>query len=318
MLRNFIIWLSRAKWAQRIVTRSGIGRRISRRFVAGETQAEALQAVRTLNEHGIFASLDYLGENTTNPAEASEAAGIILDLLEAVDSSGVKSGVSIKLSQIGMALDRDLCCQHLTRILEMARQHGLFVRLDMEESDYTGLTLDIYCQMRQAGFDNLGVVIQAYLFRSRADLEMLQPLQARVRLCKGAYKEPPNLAFPSKADTDANYDALAAFLLDQAAETSLQGTPDGRFPPLAAFATHDPERISNVKRRLAERPLPAGTVEFQMLYGIRRDLQTALAAEGYPVRVYVPFGTHWYPYMMRRLAERPANLWFFVSNFFRW
>ncbi len=317
MLRAIIIWLSRAKWAQRIITNWGLARRVSSRFVAGETLAEAVDAVRQLNQNGIFASLDILGESTTNAQEAGQAASQIQEIIKAIQAANIQANISLKLSQIGMALDADLCRRYIEEVLEAARQADIFVRLDMEESTYTNLTLEIYRDMRSRGFENVGVVIQAYLYRSRADLEDLCSLQTRVRLCKGAYQEPARLAFPRKQDVDASYDALADYLLEQARNTGIQGSPDGRFPPLPAIATHDPARINHVKAWLAENPLPAGAVEFQMLYGIRRDLQADLVKAGHRVRVYVPFGTHWYPYLMRRLAERPANLWFFTSNLFR-
>jgi proline dehydrogenase len=263
--------------------------------------------------------LDHLGESVTDPNEARRAAGEIIQILEEIDRTGVRSGVSIKPSQIGLALDLDLYEENLRSILQKARELNNFVRVDMEDSPYTEATLSTFQKLRQEGFANhVGIVIQSYLYRSAKDIRQLMEDGTPVRLCKGAYKEPAEIAFPKKADVDSNFDVLTEMLISGAlfaAKPSLSEC--GRFPPIPAIASHDEKRIEYAKAYAAKVGLPKDALEFQMLNGIRRDLQESLIAEGYPVRVYVPYGTEWYPYFMRRLAERPANLWFFISNFFR-
>ena len=318
MLRSFFITMSKAAWAQRLITRWGIAWRTASRFVAGESPMEAIQAVQALNKRGIQASLDHLGENTTSPQAAVQATGEILLALDKIQEAGVRANVSIKLTQIGLALDPDQCQQNLITILDRARQHQNFVRIDMEDSPFTEETLSMYGLMRQHGFENLGVVIQAYLYRSEGDVKRIANDAGRIRLCKGAYQEPPEVAFPKKIDVDANYDRLIEILMDGAMAAGMPVlSPDGRIPPIPAIATHDPERIVHACSYAEKIGLPRQAFEFQMLFGIRRDLQDRLAGEGYQVRVYVPYGDHWYPYFMRRLAERPANIWFFISNFFK-
>jgi proline dehydrogenase len=319
MLRSFFVGLSKAAWAQRLVTSWGFARRAARRFVAGETQLEAIEVVRQLNARGINASLDHLGENTNSLEAARSAAAEILELLELVQSSGVKANVSIKLSQIGLGLDEEFCRGQLGTILEKARSLGNFVRIDMEDSGLADRTLQEYFWALENGFHGqTGIVLQAYLYRTVKDLTEVLERGGRIRLCKGAYKEPEAVAFPRKADVDLNFDQLTLQLLRGSQKGgAAQLSPDGRVPPVPAIATHDSARIDFARRAVRELSLPHAAVEFQMLYGIRRDLQTGLAAEGFPVRVYVPYGTHWYPYFMRRLGERPANIWFFVSNFLR-
>lgn len=314
MLRSFFISLSKANWAQRSITRWGMTRRASRRFVAGETVTEAIAAIRDLNAHGIAVTLDFLGENTSKPEEALQAVEEVLGALDEIEAAGVRANVSIKLSQFGLTLDENLCRENVGRLLARAQKYDNFVRIDMEDSSLTDKTLDIYYWAREQGFDNLGIVIQAYLYRSEADIRKLLEHDARIRLCKGAYQEPAQVAFPKKVDVDANYDFLMKLLVGASHEPL---SSNGRIPPLPAIASHDPKRLENAKNEIARLKLPQDWVEFQMLYGIRRDLQVQLAAAGYAVRVYVPYGTHWYPYFMRRLAERPANVWFFLSNFFR-
>lgn len=318
MLRSLLIYLSRASWAQRTVTRWKFARRTASRFIAGEAVEDALRVIRELEAKSIHATLDHLGEHTTMLEEAHRATEDILAILDELAGDDVRSNVSIKLTQIGLGLDAGLCAQNLERILQRAEKQRNFVRIDMEDTPYTDQTIDLYYRMRGKGYKNVGMVIQSYLYRSEADMRRLLQDGARIRLVKGAYKEPPDKAFPKKADVDANYDLLTKLLIDAAREAgSPRLSKDGRFPPIPAIATHDEKRIA-FARQYAERVgLPKHALEFQMLFGIRRDLQEQLAQEGYPLRVYVPFGTHWYPYLMRRLAERPANLWFFVSNFFR-
>jgi proline dehydrogenase len=319
MLRSFLIYLSKAAWARRMVTNWAFAWRAASRFVAGEKLEDAIRVVKMLNAKGINATLDELGEHTSNPEKACQATRDILRMLDTIDQAGVRSNVSIKLTQIGLALDENLCAENLRRILETAKRHDSFVRIDMEDAQWVDKTLGLYRQMvYDCHCDNVGIVIQSYLYRSREDVEQLVAEAARVRLCKGAYKEPPEVAFPKKSQVDENFDRLTKMLIDGAQSA---GSPllsaDGKIPPIPAIASHDEKRIAFAKVTAQKAGLPKQALEFQMLNGIRRDLQEQLAAEGYPVRVYVPWGTEWYPYFTRRLAERPANVWFFLSNFFR-
>jgi proline dehydrogenase len=320
MLRSFLIYLSKAAWAQKLVTSWGFAWRAASRFVAGEKPEDAIRAVRELNAMGINATLDFLGEHTSTAEEANKSADDILAILNEIDKAGVKSNVSIKLTQIGMGLDEEICRQNLVRILEKARQHGNFVRIDIEDTPYTDMTISIYKSVLERGFTTktVGMAVQSYLYRAEADVRGLLEIGTRFRLVKGAYKEPADKAYPKKSDVDANYDLLTKIMIDAALKMEANTiSEDGRIPPIPAIASHDDKRIVFAKQYVEKVGLPKNAIEFQMLYGIRRDLQEKLVKEGYPVRVYVPFGTHWYPYFMRRLAERPANIWFFVSNFFR-
>ncbi len=319
MLRSFLIYLSKASWAQRMITRWSVSWKAASRFIAGERVEDAIRVVRELNAKGINATLDHLGEHTSTIEEASQATEAILDILDEIDRAGVRSNVSIKLTQIGMGLDESICRDNLRRILQRAKEHRNFVRIDMEDSPYTDMTLNLHQAMLDLGFtnDTVGMVIQSYLYRAEADTKNLLAKKTRIRLVKGAYKEPPQIAFPKKADVDANFDLLTRLLIDASLAEGTRESKDGRLPPIPAIATHDEKRIQFALAYAKKVGLPKDGMEFQMLYGIRRDLQEALARDGYPVRVYVPFGTHWYPYFMRRLAERPANVWFFVSNLFR-
>ena len=307
MLRSILLWLSSNTFFRRLTTRLSFARRAAMRFVAGETVDAAIRVICELNAQGIVATLDHLGENVTNQDEARRAADDYVTVLDAIGATGVKSHVSVKLTAIGLDLGDDFCRANTARILTKAREVGAFVRIDMESTDYTDRTLAIYRSLRRE-FENVGIVIQAYLYRSEADIDALCQAGARVRLCKGAYKEPPLKAFPKKADVDASYVRLTKMLLSDKART--RGTR-------GAIATHDPKMIDATKRYAAENKVPLDEFEFQMLYGIRRELQRQLAAEGYGMRVYVPYGTEWYPYFMRRLAERPANVWFVLSNLLR-
>lgn len=318
MLRTVLIYLSTAAWARKIVTRWDFAWRAASRFISGETLEDAIYAIRVLNQNGINATLDHLGEHTTNEQEASRAADEILKAIDAIDQAGVRANVSIKLTQIGLALSQTLCADNLRRILSHARERGNFVRIDMEGSGLVDQTLELFSQMGAEGFTNTGVVIQSYLYRSAGDVHHITAKGGRIRLCKGAYSEPAEVAFPKKSDVDANYDQLTKLLVDAAVEQGAPPvSPDGKIPPLPAIASHDPQRLAFAKSYAAERGLPQSAIEFQMLFGIRRDLQDETVAQGYPVRIYVPYGTEWYPFYVRRLAERPANLWFFISNFFR-
>jgi proline dehydrogenase len=319
MLRAFFIYLSKAAWARRLVTRWGVAWRAASRFVAGETLTDAIRAAEVLNQKGITATLDNLGEHTNTPEEARRARDDIARIADAIEEAGVRANISIKLTQIGLALDEALCAENLAYIIKHAARYGIFVRIDMEDSPWTDATIRLYRQMRaEFGLDNVGLVIQAYLYRSEADIRSLAAEGTRIRLCKGAYKEPDEIAFPKKSDVDANYDRLGELLMDCALETgAVPASADGKTPPIPALATHDDLRIEHARKYAETIGLPKPALEFQFLYGIRRDLQENLVAAGYPVRVYVPYGTEWYPYFVRRLAERPANLWFFISNFFK-
>ena len=318
MLRRFFIALSKAQWAQKLITGWGFARKMASRFIAGTTVEEAIQSVGSLNARGILATLDHLGENTASADEASNATEDVVLILNAIAQSGVKSNVSIKLSQIGLTLDEALFRANLLRIAGQADRLGIFLRIDMEDSSLTDRTLQALGWLREQGYANIGIVIQSYLYRSEADVEQLMREGVRVRLVKGAYREPASVAYPRKADVDAAFDRLTGQLIRGALAGGAEPvSADGRRPPMPAIASHDEARIRFAQQAAQEAGLPRQALEFQMLYGIRRDLQERLAAEGYPVRVYVPYGTHWYPYFMRRLAERPANVWFIVSNFFR-
>lgn len=318
MFRTFFIYLSKAAWASKIATRWGVTRRVAARFIAGNELEDAIRTIQNLNEKGMNASLDYLGENTTTPDEARQSTQEIMSVLEAEDRAGVRANVSIKLTQLGLALDPNLCADNVYRILERARQLGNFVRIDMEDSTVTQLTLNLLSKMLDNGFKNVGIVIQSYLYRSDTDITHLVDGNIPVRLCKGAYKEPSIVAYPQKREVDVAYDRLTAMLLDGALKNGAKAASlDGKIPPFPALATHDLRRINFATDYAGKIGLPKTACEFQMLYGIRRDLQDGLASDGYPVRVYVPYGTQWYPYYMRRLGERPANLWFIVSNFIK-
>jgi proline dehydrogenase len=318
MLRSFLISLSSAGWAQRLVTSWKIAWNVASRFVAGNNIQDAILVVKDLNKAGIRVTLDHLGESTTSLEEAKSATEDILILLDEIDKSGVNATVSIKLTQIGLALDEAVCAKNLEAILERAKLYNNFVRIDMEDSPFTDKTIELYKQALRKGFTNFGLVIQAYLYRSVKDVEDLLTIEGRIRLVKGAYMEPASIAYPKKNDVDNNYDAIAKKLLEFSLDSpGNEANLNGRFPPITAIGTHDPKRIQFAKDYASLKGIPKDQLEFQMLYGIRRDLQKRCADEGYPVRVYVPYGEHWYPYFMRRLAERPANLWFFASNFFR-
>lgn len=308
-LRSVLLYLSRAGWARTLVTGFGPAWLVARRFVAGESVDEAIAAAQQLNARKMAVTLDFLGESVTATAEAIAARDQILWLLDRIHSAGVDANVSLKLSQLGLKLDENLAVDNLRAILLRARQYNRRVRIDMEESALVDTTLDIYRRLRHGeGFENVGVVIQAYLFRSEQDVAHLIEEGAWVRLVKGAYKEPPDIAFAAKADTDANTVKLMQMLLGE------QARRNGVY---LAVASHDEAIVAATQEYARRNTIPSNAYEFQLLYGIRRDIQEALVAGGYRVRIYVPYGTAWYPYFMRRLAERPANLWFFVSNFFR-
>lgn len=301
-MRAFLLFLSHQESFKNFILRFKIFRRIARRFVAGETLDDAIRAAREANLQGIKASLDLLGENTLTREDAVRAAEDILGMLDRIRAEKVDCNISVKLTQLGLDLDTDFCRQNLLRIVRRAAELGSFIRVDMEDSNYTERTLDVVLQThREAG--NVGTVIQAYLYRSEKDVRLLVENGVGIRLCKGAYLEPAAVAFKKKRDTDANYVELMKLLLQS-------GLYHG-------IATHDEAMIAATKQFARAQDLSGGRFEFQMLYGIRRDLQQQLAAEGYNMRVYIPYGMRWYPYFMRRLAERPANLLFILRNLFR-
>jgi proline dehydrogenase len=308
MMRAILLRLSQNGALQSAFSKYRFAQRAARRFIAGEELNEAIAIVRELNSKNILATLDHLGENTTNEREAIAAADEYLKILDTIAQAGVHSEISLKLTQMGLDISFELCLQNMRRIVERAREYENFVCIDMESSAYTDRTLDIYERLRGEGFDNVGPVIQAYLRRSARDVERLIERGARVRLCKGAYQEPPHIAFPRKRDVDANYRKLLEMLLSPRAQEQ------GVYP---AIATHDEKIIRWAIDYVQQHKISRDRFEFQMLYGIRRDLQLKLAQQGYRVRVYVSYGTHWYPYFMRRLAERPANVLFVVKNLIR-
>ena len=318
MLRSLFIYLSKAVWAQKLVTGWSFAWRTASRFVAGTKLEEAMRIVKELNAKGINVTLDHLGEHTNTPEEAQQATDDIFATLDALGADSTARGnVSIKLTQIGLGLDENLCAQNLERILARAKQNNTFVRVDIEDTPYTDKTINIYYMLREKGYTNVGMAVQAYLYRAEADTRRMTQDKIAIRLVKGAYDEPPEKAFPKKADVDANYDLLTKILIDASLANQSKLSNDGRVPPIPAIASHDEKRITFARQYADKVGLPKDGLEFQMLYGIRRDLQLQLVKEGYPVRVYVPFGTQWYPYFMRRLAERPANIWFFITNFFK-
>jgi proline dehydrogenase len=307
-LRHILIYLSTARWARNLVSNWSIAWRVASRFVAGTDRAAAIDQTCSMNNNGLMVTLDYLGESCTNEGEALQAREEILRLLDDIGRNNLQANVSIKPSQLGMKIDYDLAVNNICSLVAKANQMGNFIRIDMEDSPMVDTTLKIYRHIRDnAGLNNVGVVIQSYLYRSEADIEQLVAEGARVRLCKGAYAEPADVAFPKKIDVDANYLNLSRLLL------SPKARQNGVYP---AFATHDPKMIDEIRRYVRTNNISSDAFEFQMLHGIRRDLQESLVKEGHRVRVYVPYGTAWYPYFVRRLAERPANLWFFISNYF--
>jgi len=301
MLRAGLLWLSEQPRVFRFVRSNGLARRFASRFVAGETIDSAILALKDLNAAGISASLDLLGESVRSAEEARAAQASYLELLDRIRSAQADSNVSVKLTQMGLDIDEGLCVANLRAIMSRAKQYHSFVRLDMEGSAYTERTLELFTRTFYPEFgQTTGVVLQSYLRRTARDVETMIGLAARVRLCKGAYKEPATVAFPGKADVDANYVACMEQLMER-----------GNYPGLA---THDEKIIEHAKAFARRKKIPAERFEFQMLYGVRRDLQTKLKKEGWNLRVYVPYGTHWYPYLMRRLAERPANITFILGN----
>jgi proline dehydrogenase len=303
LLRETLIALSESSSARQFVRKAPGARTMARRFVAGETVEEGIAAARELNRQGMSVSLDYLGESVRSREEARAAADVYLRLLSAIASDKLDANVSLKLTQMGQDIDEGFLRENVGRVLDHARSHDIFVRFDMESSAYTQKTLDFFRRLWAEGYRNMGVVIQSYLRRSKGDIEQLNADGVRVRLCKGAYKEPASAAYQLKSEVDENYVQLMQLLLQH-----------GNYP---GIATHDQKMIRATRDFAASTSKPVGEYEFQMLYGVRRDLQQALVRDGYRMRVYVPFGEAWYPYLMRRMAERPANLFFIVNSVLR-
>jgi proline dehydrogenase len=305
VLRSTFIALSRNRWLRRFSEQSSLGARLSSRFVAGLSIPDALRAAQSVNAQGMAVTLDSLGESVTSEAEAHHAAEIYHQLLDLIAERKLDANISVKLTQMGLELAPPLAEPIVRELVEHARSLSNFVRIDMEDSRLTQITLDIVRRLnaRAETRGAVGVVIQAYLFRSQSDIEELLAEGIRIRLCKGAYKEPAAVAFPRKSDVDENFIRLSHVLLSS--------------PTYNAIATHDEAMVAAAKAWVREQGIPSSRFEFQMLYGVRRDLQRALVKEGFRVRVYVPFGSAWYPYFMRRLAERPANLVFLARNLFR-
>jgi proline dehydrogenase len=300
--KTFFHLVAQSSTLKKLASRYGMRDTTSfaRRFIAGETTGEAIEAAKAIQARGLMLTLDLLGESVTNLEGAAAATRQYLAVIEAVIASGIERNISLKLTQIGLDADKASAIDNLRRILERAEPAGFFVRIDMENSPYTDVTLEIFNTVWQQGHRQIGVVLQSALHRSERDLQQLNALGARVRLVKGAYQEPKAIAYARKADVDAAYARMLKSLLT-----------DGTYP---AIATHDPSMIGLARDFARERGLPPDRFEFQMLYGIRRDLQTQLVKDGYRVRVYVPFGREWFPYFMRRLGERPANVMFVLRG----
>ena len=302
MLRDTLLYLAQNEQLRKFVISNRVTRSVSRRFVAGEALDDAIQATRVLNQRGMHVSLDHLGENVSDAREARSAAQDYIAILDTIKQTGVDANISIKLTALGLDISRELCEQNVCNILENAQKYPIFVRIDMEASAYTEQTVDITLRMHQQ-FEHVGTVIQSCLYRSKKDVEQLIARGVRIRLVKGAYKEPKTVAFQNKSDVDRHYVQLMMMLLLR-----------GNYP---ALATHDEAIINAACKYARDHGISKEAFEFQMLYGIRRDLQEKLVSQGYNMRIYVPYGSQWYPYLMRRLAERPANLMFVMSNILR-
>src|SRR5882724_12504073 len=301
LTRSALIYLSRQEGLKEFAAKFGLFRKLTTRFIAGENIDQAVAAIRDLNAHGCSASFDHLNESVGSVAETEAEVREYLDVLARIHDTGIDSNVSIKLTQFGLDIDPELTYRNARRVVEDAARRGNFVRVDMEASNVTQVTLDIFKRLREEfGLNDAGIVLQSYLRRTYDDAQQLLKLPARIRICKGAYNEPPEVAFPDKKDVDENYIRVMQLLLSS-------GIYHG-------IATHDPKMIDATINFSKKEGIPKEAFEFQMLYGVRRDLQRQLAKDGYNMRVYVPYGKHWYPYFMRRLGERPANIWSVFKN----
>src|SRR6476659_7483394 len=302
--RSALLYLSRKEGLKEFATGFRPFKKLTTRFVAGETIDEVVQYIRAINNERCTASFDHLNEAVGSPGEAEQEVAEYLRILARIDETGIESNVSIKLTQFGLGLEPELAYKNARRVVEAAHGSGNFVRVDMEDSSVTQVTIDIFKRLRaEFGLNDVGIVLQSYLRRTYADAQEMIKLPARIRICKGAYNEPPEVAFPHKKDVDDNYVRVMQLLL-------ASGTYHG-------IATHDPKMIEATIQFAQREGIGKEAFEFQMLYGVRRDLQRQLAKDGYNMRVYVPYGKHWYPYFMRRLAERPANIWFVMKNLFK-
>ena len=304
LTRNALLYLSRREGLKDFATRFRLFKKMTTRFVAGEDIEEAIATIREINEKGCTASFDHLNESVANASETEDEVREYLGILSRIDDTGISSNVSIKLTQFGLEIDPELAYKNARRIVEDAARRGNFVRVDMEASHVTQVTIDIFKRLRsEFGLNDVGIVLQSYLRRTFDDVQDILKIPARIRICKGAYNEPPEVAFPDKKDVDENYVRVMKTLLSS-------GVYHG-------IATHDPKMIEATIEYAQREGIGKEAFEFQMLYGVRRDLQVQLAKDGYNMRVYVPYGKHWYPYFMRRLAERPANIWFVLKNIFK-
>jgi proline dehydrogenase len=304
LTRSALIYLSRQEGLKDFATRFSFFKKLTTRFIAGENIDEAVAAIKDVNARGCTATFDHLNESVTGRAETEAEVREYRNVLARIDESGIKSNVSIKLTQFGLEIDPDLAYRNARRVVEDAVRRGNFVRVDMEGSNVTQATIDCFKRLREEfGLNDVGVALQSYLYRTMDDARALVKIPARIRICKGAYHEPPEVAYPNKKDVDDNYVRVMQLLLSS-------GTYHG-------IATHDPKMIDATVEFAQREGIGKEAFEFQMLYGIRRDLQEQLARDGYRMRVYVPYGKHWYPYFMRRLAERPANIWFVMKYMFK-
>jgi proline dehydrogenase len=304
LTRSALIYLSRQEGLKEFATRFRLFKKLTTRFIAGENIDEAVAAIKDVNARGCTATFDHLNESVSSTGETEAEVREYLDVLARIDESGIDSNVSIKLTQFGLEIDPDLAYRNARRVVEDAVSRGNFVRVDMEGSNVTQSTIDVFKRMRaEVGLNDVGIALQSYLYRTMDDARALLKIPARVRICKGAYNEPPEVAYPDKKDVDDNYVRVMQLLLSS-------GLYHG-------IATHDPKMIDATVDFAQREGIAKDAFEFQMLYGIRRDLQAQLARDGYRMRVYVPYGKHWYPYFMRRLAERPANIWFVMKNMFK-
>jgi proline dehydrogenase len=302
--RSALIYLSRQEGLKEFAARFSLFKKLTTRFIAGESIDQAVSAIRELNARGCSASFDHLNESVSSVAETEAEVREYLDVLGRIDESGIDSNVSIKLTQFGLEIDPELAYRNARRVVEDAARGGNFVRIDMEGSNVTQATIDVFKRLRaEFGMNDVGIVLQSYLYRTMDDARDLVKIPARIRICKGAYNEPPEVAYPDKKDVDNNYVRVMQLLLSS-------GIYHG-------IATHDPKMIDATIDFARREGIGKDAFEFQMLYGIRRDLQEQLARDGYRMRVYVPYGKHWYPYFMRRLAERPANIWFVLKNLWK-
>jgi proline dehydrogenase len=304
LTRSALLFLARQEKLKDFAARFSLFRNLTTRFIAGDDIDEAVAAIREVNAHGCSASFDHLNESVGSVAETDAEVEEYLNVLARIDESGINSNVSIKLTQFGLDIDPELAYRNARRVVEDAARRGNFVRVDMEGSNVTQITIDIFKRLRsEFGLNDVGIVLQSYLRRTFDDAQDLLQIPARIRICKGAYNEPPEVAFPDKKDVDENYVRVMKLLLSSGAYHGI--------------ATHDPNMINATIRYAREQGIAKDAFEFQMLYGIRRNLQEQLAKDGYNMRVYVPYGKHWYPYFMRRLAERPANIWFVMKNLWK-